>query len=260
MSRPRSSTHRLTRPSSDRALRLRFCRSRSSTSKARVCYLLCGSILLIDIPLTRRPFWARWLCAIDVAAVRADGPPTTEVYRRPLTARVLPSTLIAPPARRAAVSSRHIGFRPLPVRRALVSPLACFSAGATLGVVLLTGSTAVPIPPHTQDQAAKHDERPDTPKRNLHDRTVHLRSPGAPRPDDTVCLAFVHSSWIIIPNRSVAGLRTSSRFVTACSKLWAHFFRRSRLSLRSTAREERQSAGIEPHTSGQKRTGPALYG
>lgn len=29
--------------------------------------------------------------------------------------------------------------------------------------------------------------------------------------------------------------------------------------LRSTAREERQSAGIEPHTSGQKRTGPALY-
>ena len=57
MSRPRSSTHRLTRPSSDRALRLRFCRSRSSTSKARVCYLLCGSILLIDIPLTMRPFW-----------------------------------------------------------------------------------------------------------------------------------------------------------------------------------------------------------
>ena len=178
--------------------------------------------------------------------VRADGPPTTEAYRRPLTARVLPHQLTHP--REGPPSSRHIGSPAYcrcagrsfhfsrAFRREQRSVSSC-SRAARLSRYRLTPKIRPPSTTNVQIlQSAICTNGPFISGRQGRlGRTTPYAWP----------LLVVDQSFA---NRSVVGPRTSSRFVTACSRLWAHFLGRtgSRCVPQPERRDSRRESNHTP--------------
>ena len=189
--------------------------------------------------------------------VRADGPPTTEAYRRPLTARVLPHPLTHP--REGPPSSRHIG-----------SPATAGAPGVLFtSRVLFGASNARCRPAHGQHGCPDTASHPRSGRQAR--RTSRCSKAQSARSDRSSPVARGASAG----RHRLLGLRLSWIGHSLIGVWWgpghqaglSHravsfgftFLGGAGSRLRSTAREERQSAGIEPHTSGQKRSGLALY-